>query len=200
MNFEVDLLTHVFVSRSGHTGGHAPEYEQPRAGNANRRSGDLRRDPSDASTASPAEHRIKLHGQWAMRDRQASTTRHPRPSLLIPRPRETTPPNLPHKLKQRLHDQTRAVAAPDTLVYSNPIGRRISHDMVGPYTISHDMVGPYTISHDLPRSPTTWSAHRSTAHGPAAFLALSAAKISLCPCISHDLPRSVTISLCPCSA
>ena len=115
-----------------------------------------------------------------MRDRQASTTRHPRPSLLIPRPRETTPPNLPHKLKQRVHDQTRAVAAPDTLVYSNPIGRRISHDMVGPYTISHD----------LPRSPTTWSAHRSTAHCPAAFLALSAAKISLCPCISHDLSLS----------
>ena len=162
MNFEVDLLTHVFVSRSGHTGGvTAPEYEQPRAGNANRRSGDLRRDPSDASTASPAEHRIKLHGQWAMRDRQASTTRHPHPSLLIPRPRETTPPNLPHKLKQRLHDQTRAVAAPDTLVYSNPIGRRISHDMVGPYTISHD----------LPRSPTTWSAHTRS------------------PTISHDLPR-----------
>ena len=172
------------------TPGHAPEYEQPRAGNANRRSGDLRRDPSDTSTASPAEHRIKLHGQWAMRDRQASTTRHPHPSLLTPRPRETTPPNLPHKLKQRLHDQTRAVAAPDTLVYSNPIGRRISHDMVGPYTISHD----------LSRSPTTWSAHRSTAHGPAAFLALSAATISLYPCISHDLPRSVTISLCPCSA
>ena len=59
------------------TPGHAPEYEQPRAGNANRRSGDLRRDPSDTSTASPAEHRIKLHGQWAMRDRQASTTASP---------------------------------------------------------------------------------------------------------------------------
>ena len=64
------------------------------------------------------------------------------------------------------------------------------HDLPRSPTISHDMVRPDTISHDLSRSPTTWSAHRSTAHGPAAFLALSAATISLCPCISHDLSLS----------
>ena len=169
MNFKLIRCSHV-SSRSSLTGSSRSEYEQPRAGNANFY---LRRDPLFDRSG----HRIMLH--WARGDEgppQRSINNgipiiDPHPSLLTPRPRETTPraPTLPHKLKQRLHDQTRAVAAPDTLVYSNPIGRRISHDMVRPDTISHD----------LSRSPTTWSAHRSTAHGPAAFLALSAATISL---------------------
>ena len=165
---------------------HAPASPGRHARSTNNHAQGTRTSISDVIHCSTG-HRIMLH--WARGDEgppQRSINNgipiiDPHPSLLTPRPRETTPraPTLPHKLKQRLHDQTRAVAAPDTLVYSNPIGRRISHDMVGPYTISHDMVGPYTISHDLPRSPTTWSAHRSTAHGPAAFLALSAATINL---------------------
>ena len=171
MNFKLIRCSHHgshVSSRSSLTGSSRSEYEQPREG--------TRTPISDVIHCSTG-HRIMIH--WARGDEgppQRSINNgipiiDPHPSLLTPRPRETTPraPTLPHKLKQRLHDQTRAVAAPDTLVYSNPIGRRISHDMVGPYTISHD----------LSRSPTTWSAHRSTAHGPAAFLALSAATISL---------------------
>ena len=147
---------------------HAPASPGRHARSTNNHAQGTRTPISDVIHCSTG-HRIMIH--WARGDEgppQRSINNgipiiDPHPSQLTPRPRETTPraPTLPHKLKQRLHDQTRAVAAPDTLVYSNPIGRRISHDMVGPYTISHD----------LPRSPTTWSAQTRS------------------PTIFHDLPR-----------
>ena len=68
-----------------------------------------------------------------MGDRQTST-RHPHPRIrrcTHQAPRETIPPTppttpTPPTQTQTETPQTRSVAAPDTVVYSNPIGRRIS--------------------------------------------------------------------------
>ena len=177
MNFKLIRCSHHgsphVSSRSSLTGSSRSEYEQPREG--------TRTPISDVIHCSTG-HRIMLH--WARGDEgppQRSINNgipiiDPHPSLLTPRPRETRPP------------------------VPRPSHINSNRD----YTIKQ---GPslhqthwFTQIQLAGGSPTTWSAHRSTAHGPAAFLALSAAKISLCPCISHDLPRSVTISLCPCSA
>ena len=139
------------------TPGHAPEYEQPRAGNANRRSGDLRRDPSDTSTASPAEHRIKLHGQWAMRDRQASTTASPSVAAHTKTKRDHPPePPTQTQTETPRSNKGRRCTRHTGLLKSNwpedlPRHGRPIHDLPRSVTISHDMVGP-SIDSSRPRS------------------------------------------------
>ena len=138
------------VTLRPHRRGHAPEYEQPRAGNANRRSGDLRRDPSDTSTASPAEHRIKLHGQGAMRDRpnEASTTASP---SLIPirrcshQDQERPPPRTSHTNSNRDSTIKQGPSLHQTHWFT-----QIQLAGGSPTTWSAHTRSP-TISHDLPR-------------------------------------------------
>ena len=68
---------------------------------------------------------LKGKGRWGTVKHQQ---RHPHPRIrrcTHQAPRETTPPTPPTQTQPET-PQTRSVAAPDTMVYSNPIGRRIS--------------------------------------------------------------------------